>query len=602
MKLARTRAATLGLPGIAPHELVASNAMTKKLESKQASSATRPNLLRLSPEFIVPSEAGLNTLVATLETEARRMGAEEDVRTSRSGTGTEDYEYTVAAQLKGKGKGRGKGKEEPQIGIEPQEENDLIRMKKIRMAAEAINGGNITVDDMLPDVWEWAEQQQEVLEWPPQVEEDLWKCYREGIYQKGDESSRREAKTVTDALRDVLLQLVSLAGGEQINFRIRSDQSKEFVSKIAHEDLKTFNHFRTFAVPYSHQSNGIIEQLLGSLKTSTASLLLSGQLDVRFWDEVMVHAAKLKRMRQLRLPIPKDLPIRGDFVLVRKPVENMPVFEDRTEREMTDEEEHETEEIFQQLMREAEQRRGLAEVVPNSVLTGERAAAERWISAVQKELASVENKEVLLPVRVGHEREDLQLEAGEKIPREAPLLDPPAIMKRLNLVPRGVKYLPLKGYISRKECDIKCGELGQLERKAELVFLGVQVSFNAQGDVIINQRAWILQELHRRQWLHLKGCTSLPQLELDDDEAKDEAYEQNKLECQRELGTLLWMSARSRPDIASTVGILASELTHRPKRVLQLLRHVRRYSRGTLDVCLTYKEGAAGHTGVHMFL
>ena len=27
---------------------------------------------------------------------------------------------------------------------------------------------------------------------------------------------------------------------------------------------------------------------------------------------------------------------------------------------------------------------------------------------------------------------------------EAPLLDPPAIMKRLNLVPRGVKYLPLK--------------------------------------------------------------------------------------------------------------------------------------------------------------
>ncbi|OLP99845.1 hypothetical protein AK812_SmicGene17531 [Symbiodinium microadriaticum] len=111
MKLARTRAATLGLPGIAPHELVASvNAMTKKLEGKHASLATRLNLLRLSPELIVPSEAGLNTLVATLETEARRMGAEEDVRTSRSGTGTEDYEYTVAAQLKGKGKGRGKGK------------------------------------------------------------------------------------------------------------------------------------------------------------------------------------------------------------------------------------------------------------------------------------------------------------------------------------------------------------------------------------------------------------------------------------------------------------------------------------------------------------
>ena len=110
-KLARTRAAKLGLPGIAPQELVASmNAMTTTLEGKHASLATRLNLLRLSPELIVPSEAGLNTSVATLETEARRMGTEEDVRTSRSGTGTEDYQYTVAAQLKGKGKGREKGK------------------------------------------------------------------------------------------------------------------------------------------------------------------------------------------------------------------------------------------------------------------------------------------------------------------------------------------------------------------------------------------------------------------------------------------------------------------------------------------------------------
>ena len=87
-------------------------------------------------------------------------------------------------------------------------------------------------------------------------------------------------------------------------------------------------------MPYSHQSNGRIEQLIDSLKTSTASFLLSGQLDVRFWDEVMVHAAKLKRMRQLHIPIRTDLPIPGDDVLVRKPVENMPSFEDRTERGM----------------------------------------------------------------------------------------------------------------------------------------------------------------------------------------------------------------------------------------------------------------------------
>ena len=102
----------------------------------------------------------------------------------------------------------------------------------------------------------------------------------------------KEAKTVTDALCDVLTQLVSFAGGDQITFRIHSDQGKEFVARLAQERLRVFNHFRTFAVPYSHQSNGRVEQLIDTLKSSTGTFLLSGQLDVRFWDEVMSHAAK----------------------------------------------------------------------------------------------------------------------------------------------------------------------------------------------------------------------------------------------------------------------------------------------------------------------
>ena len=144
--------------------------------------------------------------------------------------------------------------------------------------------------------------------------------------------ANKEAKTVTDALCDVLTQLVSFAGGDQITFRLHSDQGKEFVARLAQERLRVFNHFRTFAVPYSHQSNGRVEQLIDTLKSSTGTFLLSGQLDVRFWDEVMSHSAKLKRMRALIFPIPKDLPIPGDYVLARRPADIMPDFEDRTER------------------------------------------------------------------------------------------------------------------------------------------------------------------------------------------------------------------------------------------------------------------------------
>ena len=142
----------------------------------------------------------------------------------------------------------------------------------------------------------------------------------------------KEAKTVTDALCDVLTQLVSFAGGDQITFRLHSDQGKEFVARLAQERLRVFNHFRTFAAPYSHQSNGRVEQLIDTLKSSTGTFLLSGQLDVRFWDEVTSHSAKLKRTRALNIPIPKDLPIPGDYVLTRRPADIMPDFEDRTER------------------------------------------------------------------------------------------------------------------------------------------------------------------------------------------------------------------------------------------------------------------------------
>ncbi|CAE7371500.1 RE1 [Symbiodinium natans] len=142
----------------------------------------------------------------------------------------------------------------------------------------------------------------------------------------------KEAKTVADAVRDILYQLLSMTGGEQVTFRIHSDQGKEFVAKLTQDALKPFNHFRTFSVPYSHASNGRVEATIDALKSSTATFLLGGGLDVQFWDMVMVHSAKLQRMRALNIPIPKDLPVPGDYVLCRLPADLLPDLTDRTER------------------------------------------------------------------------------------------------------------------------------------------------------------------------------------------------------------------------------------------------------------------------------
>ena len=59
--------------------------------------------------------------------------------------------------------------------------------------------------------------------------------------------------------------------------------------------------------------------------------VVEGQVGFEILDELIVHAAKLRRMRALNVRIPKDLPVPGDYVLSRLAREQMPDFQDRTE-------------------------------------------------------------------------------------------------------------------------------------------------------------------------------------------------------------------------------------------------------------------------------
>ena len=65
----------------------------------------------------------------------------------------------------------------------------------------------------------------------------------------------------------------------------------------------------------------------------------------------------------------------------------------------------------------------------------------------------------------------------------------------------------------------------------------MEISF--EGDkLVIQQRRWILQELNRRGWLHVKGSQSLPQLELAaDEEVNDHAKDLAK--ARSEIGAVV---------------------------------------------------------------
>ena len=107
-ELAKGRSEYLKLPPIAAHEIIRSlEGLTRNLEKKHSSLAMRLNLIKLTPEVVVPSEAGVQRLLTTLVQEGRRMQAEDEVARNRRGNEVldEDGQGATAFQAKSSGKG-----------------------------------------------------------------------------------------------------------------------------------------------------------------------------------------------------------------------------------------------------------------------------------------------------------------------------------------------------------------------------------------------------------------------------------------------------------------------------------------------------------------
>ena len=132
--------------------------------------------------------------------------------------------------------------------------------------------------------------------------------------------------------------------------------------------------------------------------------------------------------------------------------------------------------------------------------------------------------------------------------------------------------------------------LGDIPVVSELVFLGMQLSMSTTG-IHLKQAKWVAQELRKRGLLHLVGCDSLPEPREGKGPAMELGPERDRMikECQSELGSLLWLSLRSRPDVAAVVGIAACEITHDPREAMRLARGVWRYIRKTWSRGLLYE-------------
>ena len=116
-------------------------------------------------------------------------------------------------------------------------------------------------------------------------------------------------------------------------------------------------------------------------------------------------------------------------------------------------------------------------------------------------------------------------------------------------------------------------DLRLLQRDVDPRFLGMELHYEDNGSLSISQGAYV-QELLRSHGVENPHCCKVPLsrehavLEVPEEEAG--ANLQDIRDAQQRTGEILWLSQRSRPDLAYLSSIMASLSTRSPRRAIQL--------------------------------
>ena len=135
---------------------------------------------------------------------------------------------------------------------------------------------------------------------------------------------------------------------------------------------------------------------------------------------------------------------------------------------------------------------------------------------------------------------------------------------------------------------------------SEFSFLGTQIVNHPDG-ILLTQRRWLLQELATRGWANVHGSHSLPvpQEGTLEPEERDYSFAERLKHVQSELGSLMWLGLRSRPDICSTIGVTACLAATNPREAQRLCTGLWRYLRGTVDWGILYTASGTTTLDIH---
>ena len=148
----------------------------------------------------------------------------------------------------------------------------------------------------------------------------------------------------------------------------------------------------------------------------------------------------------------------------------------------------------------------------------------------------------------------------------------------------------LAKYVMKQSGNLPVGIPG-LEKSDGIDFLGARITRDKDGTIWCDQTKYILHCIRENGFMNRDGdvvltkVTSPPTVDEKLGEEEGTAREKNEAlaQCRKYIGQMMWLTTRTRPDIAACLGILASLMVRRPKEVRNHLVCLWRYLWTTKD-------------------
>ena len=148
----------------------------------------------------------------------------------------------------------------------------------------------------------------------------------------------------------------------------------------------------------------------------------------------------------------------------------------------------------------------------------------------------------------------------------------------------------LAKYVMKRSGILPVGTPG-MEKLDGIDFLGARITRDADGTIWCDQSKYILHCIRENGFINQDGdviltrAASPPTVDEKLGEEEGTVREKNSAltQCRKYIGQMMWLTTRTRPDIAACLGILASLMVRRPKEVKSHLVGLWKYLWTTKD-------------------